>query len=239
MPKIYFITFGTNNFHNAINRICKEAKEIEIFDKIIDYSEQNLINDTKFWNKHVNFITNNKRGYGYWLWKSYLTKKTLKEMNDDDILVYADAGCTINLNGKQRLLEYFNIVNNSKYGILSFDLGHLEKKWTKMDTINHFEAHDLLETGQLVAGIFILRKCAHTINIVKKWYKGCCQYNFIDDSASNIPNDPSFIENRHDQSVFSILRKKLGTEITWDETYFYPDWNTNGNNYPIWATRKY
>jgi hypothetical protein len=184
------------------------------------------------------FITNNKRGYGYWLWKSYLIKKTMKEMNDNDILVYADAGCSINLNGKKRLLEYFEIVNNSKFGILSFNLGHLEKTWTKMDIINYFGANDLLETGQLVGGIYILRKCEHTINLVNKWYKGCCEYNLINNSQSSIPNDSSFIENRHDQSIFSVIRKQLGTEIIWDETYFYPNWDISGKNYPIWASRK-
>ena len=235
-----FLTFGgpSEKYHNAVKRICSEAEQIKIFDKIIGYTEKNLIDDKKFWNKHGNFITNNKRGYGFWLWKSYLTKKTMKKMKDNDILVYADAGCSINLYGKQRLLEYFDIVNNSKFGILSFNLGHLEKTWTKMDIINYFGAHDLLETGQLVGGIFILRKCVHTINLVEKWYKSCCEYNLIDNSPSSITNDSSFIENRHDQSIFSVIRKKSGTEIICDETFFAPNWNINGYNYPIWATRK-
>lgn len=240
MQQIYFVTFAgpTANYHNALNRICFEAEQIKTFNKIIGYNEKNLINDKKFWNKHGNFITNNRRGFGYWLWKSYLIKKTMKEMNVNDILVYADSGCSINLNGKQRLLEYFDIVNNSKFGILSFNLGHLEKTWTKMDIINYFGAHDLLETGQLVATTFILRKCDHTVNLVKKWFNGCCEYNLIDDSPSKIPNNLSFIENRHDQSIFSILRKKLGTEIILDETYFAPNWEITGRNFPIWATRK-
>ena len=241
MQQIYYITFGgpSKKFHDAVNRICSEADKIEIFDKIIGYTEKNLMDNKKFWNKHRNFIINNQRGCGYWLWKSHLTKKTMKEMNDNDILVYTDAGCTINSNGKKRLLEYFDIVNNSKFGILSFDLvEQLEKKWTKMDIINYFGAHDLLETGQLVGGIFILRKCDHTVNLVKMWYKSCCIYNHINDSRSNIPNHSSFIENRHDQSIFSILRKKLGTEIIRDETYFATNWNIRGNKFPIWATRK-
>lgn len=240
MPIIYFVTFGgpTLNYHNALNRICSEAEQMKTFNKIIPYDEKDLINDEKFWNKHGNFIINNRRGFGYWLWKSYLIKKTMKEMNDNDILVYADSGCSINLNGKPRLLEYFDIVNNSKFGILSFKLEHLEKTWTKMDIIDYFGGVDLLETGQLVGGIFILRKCDHTVNLVKKWYNGCCKYNLIDDSPSKISNDLSFKENRHDQSIFSILRKKLGTEIIMDETYFSPNWTIDGKNFPIWATRK-
>ena len=238
--KIYFTTFGgpCENHHSAVDRVCSEAEQIKKFDKIIGYTEKNLINDKKFWNKHGNFIIKNKRGYGYWLWKSYLIKKTMKEMNDNDILVYVDAGCTINLNGRKRLLEYFDIVNNSKFGILSFSLDFFEKKWCKMDIINYYEAHYLLETKQLLAGIFILKKCNHTINLIKEWYNGCCKYNLVDDSPSNSINDSSFIENRHDQSIFSILRKKIGSEVIDDETYFYPEWDIRGHNFPFWATRK-
>jgi hypothetical protein len=241
MSQKYLVAFGgpTENFHWAINRICTETEQLKVFDKIIGYTEKDLMNDTDFWEKHVNFITNNARGYGFWLWKSYLILKTMSEMNDNDILVYADAGCSINLNGKNRLLEYFDIVNNSKFGILSFDLGHLERSWTKMDIIDYFGAHNLLETGQLCATAFILRKCEHTLNLVEKWYTACCscEYHLIDDSPSKIPNSAFFSENRHDQSIFSVIRKKLGSEIILDETYFYPDWNTSGHNFPIWATR--
>jgi hypothetical protein len=54
-------------------------------------------------------------------------------MDENDILVYADGGCKLNPNGLKRLNEYFDIVNKSPYGILSFQLNHLEKNWTKKD----------------------------------------------------------------------------------------------------------
>jgi hypothetical protein len=242
-PQKCFITFGgpAINYHNAVNRICSEARAINVFDNnIIGYTEKDLINDDEFWKKHQAFISSSEKGYGYWLWKSYLTKKTLSEMNNDDILVYADSGCVINPNGINKLFEYFNTINNSKYGILSFKTPHLEKIWSKMDIFDYYDVRksEFLDSGQLVGGIFIIRRCEHTINIVNKWYEGCCNYHLIDDSQSNITNDESFIENRHDQSIFSIIRKKYGTEMTeTDETYFDPDWNTSGYDFPFWAKR--
>ena len=142
----------------------------------------------------------------------------------------------------QRLLEYFDIVNKSQYGILSFKTVHLEKTWTKMDTFEYYDAnHDesIFETEQLVGGIYVIRKCQHTVDLVNKWYDGCCNYNLIDDSPSAIPNHTSFRENRHDQSIFSVIRKKYGTEMTeFDETYFdNSDWYGEGIRYPFWATR--
>lgn len=236
--RLIFLTFGgpTKNYHDAVNRICREAKYFNIFDKIVGLTEVDLKKDLYFWNKHSQFLEKNKTGYGYWLWKSYIVKKQLELMNDNDILVYADAGCQLNFNGINRLKEYFEIVNNSNYGILSFELSHLECAWTKMDIFKYFNALNLLETNQLVGGIFILRKCNHTIYLVNKWYDACCIYNLIDDSKSKEQNHSSFKCNRRDQSLWSIIRKQNGSEIIKDETFF--NWENNEwNNFPILAKR--
>jgi hypothetical protein len=239
----WFITFGgpNENFHRAVKRICSEANAFSEFDHIIGYTDKDLVKDAEFWNKHNNFISKSNRGYGYWIWKSYLTKKTLKIMNDNDILVYADAGCQLNPNGRKRLYEYFDIVNQSKYANLSIQIPpYLEKRFTKMDIFEYLDAKqpEILNTGQFIGGVFILRKCQHTINLIDKWYETCCQYHLLDDSPSHYPNDTSFDSTRHDQSIFSVLRKKIGTEMTdFDETWFAPNWETSGANYPIWASR--
>ena len=237
--KKYFITFGgpSKKYHYAVNRIKKEAENLDIYDRIIGYTEKDLKENKKFWDKHGIFLESNPRGYGFWLWKSFLIKKTLKEMENNDILVYVDAGCTLNKNGNKRLLEYFDIVINSNLAILSFELEYDEKSYTKMDILQELNAFELMDTKQLVGGIFIIRKCERTVNLVKEWYKLCSNYHLISDEPSKIPNEPEFIENRHDQSIFSLLRKKRGTEILSDETYFYPDWEFYGKNYPIWAYR--
>lgn len=238
----WFITFGgpSHDYHNAVTRICREANEIGAFDHIIGYTEKDLMNDAAFWDKHAGFILANKRGYGYWTWKSYLTKKMLEKMNENDILVYADAGCKINPHGKPRLLEYFDIVNKSKFANFSFQMEHLEKTWTKMDIIDYYDANqsNIVETGQLISGVYILRKCQHTTDLIDRWYEATCNYHLSDDSPSYIPNDASFSENRHDQSLFSVVRKKYGSDMSeFDETWFSPNWQTSGVNYPFWAVR--
>ena len=239
----WFITFGgpSDHYRQRVAQISEEARNINVFNHIVGYTDKDLVNDTDFWNKHGEFISTHDRGYGHWLWKSYLTQMTLRNLSDNDILVYADAGCTINSQGFPRLLEYFDIVNKSEHANLSFRTVHLEKVWTKMDTFEYYGANNdesIIETQQLVGGIYVIRKCQHTVDMVNKWYDGCCNYNLIDDSPSSIPNDPSFIENRHDQSIFSVVRKKYGTEMTdFDETYFETDWYGAGIKYPFWATR--
>ncbi|MFY7729664.1 MAG: hypothetical protein ACOVRN_09125 [Flavobacterium sp.] len=237
---IYFASFGgpSASYHAALQRICSEANQFNLFTKILGYTDIYLKNDKEFWNKHGNFVSTNPRGYGYWLWKSYLCKKLLTTINDGDIIVYADAGCTMNLQGKQRLLEYIEMCKTHESGIVSFQLTHPEQYWSKNDICQYLDASQTeLSSGQLVGGIFVIRKCKAVVDLVDRWYETGSNYNLIDDSPSITPNIPEFRENRHDQSIWSILRKQHGSIILPDETYFL-DWNKIGKNYPIWATRK-
>ena len=135
--KLIFLTFGNEYYYNSLDRIRKEVESFNIFNDILIYNDKNLKEDTTFWEKHKYFIENNHRGYGYWIWKSYLTLKTLNNINENDIIIYTDAGCAFNLNGIDRLKEYISMVQNSNVGNLSFELEHDEKKWTKNDLFNY------------------------------------------------------------------------------------------------------
>lgn len=241
--KINFISFGNNIYYNSLNRIENEAIKFNLFNDIIIVREQNIKNDDlykEFWLKHKNFIESNRRGYGYWIWKSYIILKQLEKMNENDVLIYADAGCQLNINGIDRLLNYIDIVQKSNYGILTFQMSHSEKTWTKMDTITFILNDDnkfteIINSGQIIATTMIIKKCEHSIKLIKKWYDTLNNYHLLDDSNSIQSNDNTFREHRHDQSIFSLLIKKYGGEIISDETW-YTNWN-DGNKIPILAKR--
>ncbi len=235
-PRIFFISFGgpLENYHNAVKRICNEAKPFNIFDEIIQVTDIDLKNDANFWNQHKNFIENNKRGYGYWTWKPYIILKLLNNINDNDIIIYADAGCTLNINGKKRLLDYIDIVSNSKYGMLTFQTNFKNIEYTKKDTIDYVYKENNNNSNMLIATVLILKKCKHSQNIINEWYRICSNhYNLLDDSPSIQKNFDNFIEHRHDQSIFSLLCLKYKTESLDDETY-----PPNIKENPIWASRK-
>ena len=233
-----FITFGgpTCNFHNNVNRICEEAKYMDVFDEITGFTECDLQNDKLFWEKHNEFIENNKRGYGYWIWKSYLIKKKISELNENDILIFCDAGCEININGKQRLLEYIDMLNYNKenYGIITFQLEYKEYQFTKKSVFDTLQFNDT-NVFQNISGIIIIKKNNHSINIINEWYKYCENYNLINDIIQ--VEDSNFIENRHDQSILSVLSNKYGSIKILDETYFSQNWEIDGFHYPFWAKR--
>lgn len=237
-PKVNFISFGgpTQYYHDALSRICNEAKNFNIFDEIKRMTEIDLKNDKEFWMKHNNFIENNKTGYGMWIWKPYIIKKQLERMRDNDILLYADAGCTLNLNGKNRLEQYIQMLREGD-GIICFQMPHLEKFFTKMDMIDYMNAHEYKSTGQINATSFLIQKRPNTVELVNKWYNISCNYNLLDNSQSIIENDPGFIAHRNDQSIWSILCKSYKCTPLEDETWLF--YEGYGITFPIWATRRF
>jgi len=237
MPRIFFLSFGgpTQSFHNAVHRICKEAEQFKVFDVITAITDIDLKNDPEFWDKHGKFIEGNARGYGYWLWKSYIVKKQLALMQDGDILVYADAGCTLHVSGKPRLLEYLELAK--QHGIVGFITNHIEYKYTKMDLIHHLNALKDTNSGMIIATSFIIQKRSDSIDLVNQWYSLSSIYHLIDDSPSMITNHAMFNEHRHDQSIWSLLCKQYKCHTLPDETWFFAE-GKNGDEYPIWASRK-
>jgi hypothetical protein len=233
--KNWLVTFGNERFSDSLIRINKEAEKFGLFHRIKTYNQVDLMK-SELWEKHSNFITTSKKGYGYYIWKPYFVKHTLGRMNDNDILVWVDAGCTIHPAGKHRFLQYMDMVRRSMFGIIAFELNdtHLvEKTWTKMDTVEHFKMYHprILETKQIMATVFMIRKCEQSMKLVDEWYQSTDHLFLYNDDPSKVPNDPSFKEHRSDQSVFSLLVKKYGADIIPDETY------PPREGFPLLATR--
>lgn len=206
--KIWFITFGSHSSYiNAAMRLSSQAKSFNIFTNIIAYTGSYLLQDT-FWNKHGNFIRQNNRGFGYWLWKPYLIQKSINQLEDGDILMYLDCGCELDIREKEYLLFCLDSVKRDK--IIGCDTFCLEREWCKQDIIEllGMTGSPHLTTSQHEAGALMFFVCPETRDIINQWYDLSCTYHNIDDSPSILPNVPEFREHRHDQSIFSLLTKK-------------------------------
>jgi hypothetical protein len=218
--KKYFVTFGTGIYLQSKERLLEEAKNLNFFDYVFGF-------DNSIFDKDFNKILDkNSRGYGFWLWKPYIILKVLNLMDNDDILLYCDSGCKLFPEGLQRLQEYFNILSSNKHSTLSFQLNYIEKDWTKRDLLDLFP--EMENTKQLMATAFLVKKNDASTFLINEWLKLGVSNNqhFINDTPSSIQNYPSFKDHRHDQSIFSLLRKTFGTIILDDEidetTYLFP-----------------
>lgn len=237
---IHLITYGDDKFKNSKKRLEKEALNTGWFDSVTVYGPEIL--DSNFKNKFKEVLSHS-RGAGYWIWKIYIIQKKLREINDNDILIYLDAGCSINPKGEKRFKEYIDMLNKSDEGIISFKMSHIpEKYYTTKEIFDYFDVNmnsDIANNGQLVGGILIMKKTPKLnikLDMVYKVYED--NYLLVTDYY-NQNQAPYFKDNRHDQSIFSIIRKIHKSIELEDETFFW--WSgalPNPEKYPFWATRK-
>jgi hypothetical protein len=242
--KIHFITFGAGNinYYNAVRRICHQAQQFNMFKTIYGFTDENLKHDEEFkdfWSKHGDFITKNPRGFGYWIWKMVIILNVMSRENiaEGDIILFADAGCELNIRGRHKMLEYIKHVMT--HDILAFRMDHhVEKKWTKIDLLEHANVSDEdRNSGQIIGTTLFMKKTSKNIEILKEVIELTLHdnYRLVNDSPCVFPNDSVFIEHRHDQSCLSITLKKHKAFTLSDETYF-PNWS-DGLMYPILAMR--
>jgi hypothetical protein len=235
---IHLITYADNNYETAKHRICQEAKNTGWFDTIKGFSPNDLSEDFK--NKYSN-ILKFKRGGGYWIWKYDIISQTLNKINNNDILIYLDAGCSINPLGKKRFREYIHMLNDDN-PIISFQLSHLEYKYTTKEIFDYFNVlHDksITDSGQILATVLIMKKNDNLTKLIELWSKTLYDNALLfTDYYNNNNQNIGFIDNRHEQSVFSVIRKMNNPLLLKDETWFTPFGNKESLNYPFWATRK-
>lgn len=205
---IYFITFGSHdNYIEASKRLINQAKKINIFDTIKLYTVDDLKQDN-FWKLHHEFITNNSRGFGYWIWKPYLIKKTIDQMKNNDILLYLDSGCEIDIHEKEYLLECIDIVKRD-YIVGTLGLTNVEES-CKMDLLLKLDMNydKYLKTRMHQAGANLILVCDKTQKLINEWFDLSSDYHLINDLPSINTNVKEFKEHRHDQSIYCLLTKK-------------------------------
>ncbi len=213
-PKVHLLVFADNvnenEYAQMAGKLIEEARALNIFATIRGLTAEDLFKYEDF-KKHIPFINRSIRGFGYWLWKPFLIWKVLTEIDEGDMLVYMDAGTKIEIEGKARFLEYLELQKKDANCNLFFEHNNILGAWCKMDTIAFFEAQELInkDVKELI-GTFIFT-CNTLFNRVffKIFYESCCEYTLLNDTPSVLPNHPRFIEHRHDQSIFSILARKL------------------------------
>lgn len=235
--QVIFVSYGNKRYRYSKKRIKQEALSCTWFDKIEIFSPKMLSLDFRH---QFSSILSEKRGGGYWIWKLDVLEQAFSAGNDGDIIVYCDAGCHINESGKKRFKEYIDILQGSEHGMLSFQMGHIEQTYTTEECFQALEIQAnswIRTTGQICATILVAKRCDHTALILSEFHKLPAANLLIITDYYNHAQDSFFIDHRHDQSILSVLRKKYGSALIKDETYFRNFGCPESLNSPFWATR--
>ncbi len=97
---IHLIIYSNDIYTKSKKRLYNEALASNWFDTITLYDPTDL--DDKFKLQFQNILSSFQGG-GFWIWKPYIVKKKLDEINVNDILIYLDERCTINNNCENRI----------------------------------------------------------------------------------------------------------------------------------------
>jgi len=216
--RIHFVTYGNDRFEKSKKRIVQEALETGWFDTVKAYGPEDL--PASFYEKdqYANIFAL-PRGGGYWLWKISLINQVMDALSDGDFLIWTDAGCTINKDGEGRFQEYINMVNNSQYDLLAFELRHrlAEYKWTTQRLLLAYDVlgnTSITQSPQFASGALVMQKGSH----FRKWmdliYRKVLDVDpwLITDKYNDESREmvSEFKDNRHDQSVMSVAMKIVG-----------------------------
>lgn len=204
MKKV-LITYGDKKFEMSKNRFIQNAHAINIFDEIIAYSDKDLSEELK-----QSEIINEKRGGGLWSWKPDVILTTLNKMEDGDILVYCDSGCTVypcnEWNHIWKSLENHDIIAQRIY--------QRTDKWTRKSIIEYFaqtNSKNWTKCYQHMATAIILKATPFTRAFVSEWKDMMISHpEMVKDVTieEKVNEAECFIENRHDQAFYSALTYK-------------------------------
>lgn len=205
MKKI-LISYGDDNYRGRFEEIRRRAEASGEFDEIKFYTPE-----YGFPAKIADFIAKYPRGGGYWLWKPLIIRDALMNATPGDIVVYADAGGTINRHADWH--RYFTLLGD-KRGILFIGSGR-NMKWCRREVFEHFSGRPdpAWAWSAPVKATFLLMKKSEPTDaescgnpLVDAWARTALEHPelFADVAEEErASQNPRFREHRHDQAVLN------------------------------------
>jgi hypothetical protein len=203
-PKKYFLVYNDSTHQSYLDDLINSVKETGHFD-IIEFKKEEIT--AEFMEQHSSILSCS-RGGGYWLWKPYCIRETLKKLSDGDYLFYMDSKYKM----KKPFVSLYSSVTENKKDFLVWsnkpnESINLLRAWCKMDVIQKYNMTEpIFERNAMDcwAGAIFLKKTEASIKLIEDWFQMCCCYENITDSPSISENHIDFQEHRHDQCLLSI-----------------------------------
>lgn len=156
------------------------------------------------------------------MWKPYIIKKALSEIEEGEYLFYCDSGSQF-VNSLNSLMASFD----AKFDIMPFELQYIEKHWTKRDCFKLLDCDEsnFIESKQIIGGFSLWKKSDFSIKFVSEWLQYAQDSRILTDTDNQLelPNYEGFVSHRHDQSIFSLLIKKNNIKVYRDPSQFGSD----------------
>eukprot|EP00747_Dinoflagellata_sp_TGD_P192952 gnl/TRDRNA2_/TRDRNA2_58530_c0_seq1.p1 gnl/TRDRNA2_/TRDRNA2_58530_c0~~gnl/TRDRNA2_/TRDRNA2_58530_c0_seq1.p1 ORF type:complete len:315 (+),score=49.08 gnl/TRDRNA2_/TRDRNA2_58530_c0_seq1:91-1035(+) len=228
-----FCTYGDARYARSRERLAHEASRSGLFNSIHIYTLSDALDLARGSEQTLQVLHQAEqalkgpgrkcRGGGYWLWKPLVLQAALASVEDGDVVVYADAGCSMASRGEAmsasgrkectdkisalrsgQPLDACRLPRSRKHG--RFVYGN--ERYCRLACARMFaiDFDGFMSTVQVEANRVMLLKNAESTAFVEQWAAAALQHPdlFMDAPAGEV-NSAGFREHRHDQAVFSAL----------------------------------
>lgn len=216
---IYVTTYASDNMSRSRDLALRSAQKFGATPIHAEISSEFYLQ---------NFDTlNHPRGAGYWLWKPYIIDQCLSNMDENDVLLYIDAGVEV-VDNIQHLVDAMD------QDIMIFGNHYRHVHWCKREVYVRMFALDKL---QAQASAIVIKATKFSRNFVREWLLWSQMPNFIND-VLKVDQFPEFQEHRHDQAILTCLQQWHGLKLHWwpamynDGAFIY-DKGTYMDTYPV------
>ena len=240
MKKI-FIAYSDKNCAYSLKRIGRQARSLGIFDEVILYSPSDLPDYIR-----RSPLMQYEKGGGYWVWKPAIIHETIQKNEEGDIVVYVDAGCTLNQSTEWDLMfklmgEYDTICfhyNNEmpvweKFGNTSTKI----KYWTKQSALKFLDEYcddtSYHEYPKIWGGLLFMK--GKNNSVLHNWLDIVLNHPeiVVDPTEEELKMQPEgFAFHKHDQSIITALAYNDSNTLVLPEIS-----ETNGETSFVYAER--
>jgi hypothetical protein len=108
---------------------------------------------------------------------------------------------------------------------MDMGIGLRQKSWAKGDVFSALgiEIQPLGELGQLSGNTHVWQKRPSSLAFVREWLALSTNPQLVTDVRSLTPNDPTYQDHRHDQSIYSVLAYARNMSLIITDTTWPPD----------------
>jgi len=234
---------GSEHFEASARRVALSARKFPILHKVVSLdTEQTYQLCSQVRQKYPDQFKLDVRGFGFMAWKAEVVDKALGgHFGEVDGVLWVDGGCEIfaSLWTEKKLKKILKTAEQS--GLYAFTLDTPEYRYTKKFLLDKYlDVPNILNSPQIQTTWFALYGTVGR-RISAEWKSRTLEdFRNLDTSPSPQGEYKGFIENRYDQSIFSLVCKSLGVKPA-------ANFNVSGGNgflsliralrYPIWASR--
>jgi hypothetical protein len=241
--KWLFVTFGdgSEEIRASARRLASQAEGLRAFSLVLNYDFESLSQISTMLGSEFKSKAISTPGFGFWRWKPVLLRalyeRHLKDSEEFAGIVYLDAGCEIPQNKTSSYFMRRMMRLTFNQPVISAETNYLEKMYSKREVIQRIGVDDItLSSRQIQATWMLLRKSNITEDLLHMWSHLAIEDDGYYFDNRTLDEDDFFIAHRHDQSVYSLLYKKLGF-VSYKFAYYNKFGSMRNSFFPIWTMR--